>query len=336
MTGMPAIQRLDPADAGTARRLVEVDFAATAADDPECPPWSPHVTQVRLTLGPPLNSPNEVWWTPGDAPGGVAGWYRLWLPDRENLQSSGIELYVHPAARRQGVGAALLRDAAERARVGGRVRMDGHIVQGSAGEAFARQMGATIGLVDVRRVLDVAAVPAGHVARCRGKAASAAAGYSLVSWTGRTPDKYLTGVAAMTTTMNDAPNMPHAEPDIWDEQRVRDQMDGWIEATGSRAYQVAAICDATGEMAGLTELRVDPDVPGWGYQSDTAVARPHRGHRLGLLLKAAMLQWLADAEPAVRRIVTYNAESNSHMIAINEELGYAVSGPPRREVVLDL
>jgi hypothetical protein len=32
--------------------------------------------------------------------------------------------------------------------------------------------------------------------------------------------------------------------------------------------------------------------------------------------------------------VTGNAASNSHMIAINEELGFAVSGQPRREVEL--
>ena len=85
------------------------------------------------------------------------------------------------------------------------------------------------------------------------------------------------------------------------------------------------------ERAALTELRVDPDVPGWGNQGNTAVARPHRGHLLGLLVKAALMQWLADAEPCVRKVVTYNSAANSHMIAINEELGYEVSGVPYLE-----
>ena len=101
--------------------------------------------------------------------------------------------------------------------------------------------------------------------------------------------------------MNDAPNGPELEPDHWDEQRIRDRADGWIAAIGARSYQVAAICDATGEMAALTESRVDPDQPDWGHQGNTVVARRHRGHRLGLLVKAELTQWLRDAEPPCAR-----------------------------------
>jgi hypothetical protein len=53
--------------------------------------------------------------------------------------------------------------------------------------------------------------------------------------------------------------------------------------------------------------------------------REHRGHRLGLLLKVAMLRWLAEAEPAVRTLDTSNAASNDHMIRVNEILGYYVT-----------
>jgi RimJ/RimL family protein N-acetyltransferase len=60
------------------------------------------------------------------------------------------------------------------------------------------------------------------------------------------------------------------------------------------------------------------------------VTRPHRGHRLGLLTKAAMLEWLAAAEPRLERIVTTNAEVNSHMIAVNEMLGYQLAEPGQR------
>jgi hypothetical protein len=57
------------------------------------------------------------------------------------------------------------------------------------------------------------------------------------------------------------------------------------------------------------------------------VTRQHRGHRLGLLVKTAMLEWLAVAEPRLERIVTGNAAVNQHMIAINEELGYELLEP---------
>jgi RimJ/RimL family protein N-acetyltransferase len=50
--------------------------------------------------------------------------------------------------------------------------------------------------------------------------------------------------------------------------------------------------------------------------------REHRGHRLGLFLKIAMLRWLAEQEPQLRYLETWNAASNAHMIRVNEILGY--------------
>ena len=72
----------------------------------------------------------------------------------------------------------------------------------------------------------------------------------------------------------------------------------------------------------ITQLGVDPLDPSWGSQSLTAVARAHRGHRLGLLLKVAMLELLAAHEPQLSQILTQTAEGNEHMDAINAELGY--------------
>jgi hypothetical protein len=93
-----------------------------------------------------------------------------------------------------------------------------------------------------------------------------------------------------------------------------------------RRYSLAALHDNTGDMAALTVVTVDPDVPDWGHQQITAVTKAHRGHRLGLLVKTAMLGWLAETEPRLEHIDTWNAGSNQHMIAINESLGYAASG----------
>jgi RimJ/RimL family protein N-acetyltransferase len=87
---------------------------------------------------------------------------------------------------------------------------------------------------------------------------------------------------------------------------------------------VAAICDQTGEMAGLTQFGIDRHAPSWGHQFVTAVTRQHRGHRLGLLVKVAMLELLVSAEPGLSRIMTGNADGNQHMIAINTELGFRI------------
>ncbi|MGH3268650.1 MAG: GNAT family N-acetyltransferase, partial [Trebonia sp.] len=174
---------------------------------------------------------------------------------------------------------------------------------------------------------DLRKIAPGLVASLRETAAGAAAGYSLESWTGPTPEEHLARVAAGFNAMNDAPHSADREDDIWDAQRVRDRADAAVREGCLRGYSVAAIGESTGEMAGLTQVFVDPEYPEWGHQGVTAVTRLHRGHRLGLLIKAAMLDWLATEEPKLERIATDNAATNKYMIAVNETLGYELMKP---------
>lgn len=320
---------LDPADAATISACHDIHIAAVFADNLPEPPLSPTAFGTRLTLSR-AGSRTEAWFVPGTEAGTVAAWCRLELTAQENPHLALLDLRVDPARRRGGLGTALLRHAAGQAAADGRVSLRGTVQQGSAGEAFARQAGAAPGIEDVRRMLELRAIPAGAVQRwCQ-----AAAGYSLVRWEGLTPDERLDQVAALRNAMNDAPRDAGVEAAAWDGRRVRSHADAYAARSGLRRYSLGAIHDRTGEMAAMTAMSVDPGVPDWGLQSFTAVARPHRGHRLGLFVKAAMLQWLAEAEPQLERVVTENAASNRHMIAINEELGYRVWGGPYRRVEL--
>ena len=90
----------------------------------------------------------------------------------------------------------------------------------------------------------------------------------------------------------------------WDAQRVRERVNHLQPRYGMHHYAVAARHDDTGELAAMTEVAVDPADPGWGHQVITAVTREHRGHRLGLLLKLAMMELLATAEPRLERLET--------------------------------
>jgi RimJ/RimL family protein N-acetyltransferase len=138
------------------------------------------------------------------------------------------------------------------------------------------------------------------------------------------PDDLVEQVCLLQAAMEDAPHEESFEPWRWDPARLRAAEARGI-AEGRRWYQVTATHDASGEMAALTQVNVDPDIEGWAFQDITAVTRPHRGHRLGLLAKVAMLEWLAEVEPQVRQITTFNAVQNEHMVAVNAELGYRVS-----------
>ncbi|HEX4087700.1 MAG TPA: GNAT family N-acetyltransferase [Trebonia sp.] len=314
----------DALNRATTQACFEMVRAAAEVDDPNGPPWSLQRLRGWLEHSP---DPNEMWVAVDETTGAYQGWYWLMLPDRENRDRAHFWITVQPSSRRRGVGTALLGHALDRAAAAGRSVLSGGAAQGGAGAAFAAHVGATPGLVEARRVLAVGQLPAGRVSALREQAARAAAGYSLVSWSGRTPDEYLAKYAEVENAMGDAPHEAGEENTVWDADRVREQIDEVRERQGRDVYTLAALHDASGEMAAVTSVERDRDFPQWGHQQITAVTRKHRGHRLGLLVKAAMLDWLAEAEPGIERIVTYNAASNEHMVAINAELGYQLLEP---------
>jgi GNAT superfamily N-acetyltransferase len=315
----------DPADEVTTRACHDVMLAAHQVDDPVEPPES-YATFAWFLREGWEKTPSETWVASGDD-GTVTGFYRIGLPDLENRDEAFGGPTVHPAARRRGIGRELLRHAGARAQAHGRSRFGAVATVGTAGDAFARAVGSKLDLEEVRRIQYLREIAPDTVAGLRASAEKAAAGYSLVSWDGPVPDEYCAAMAGIFNAFNDAPRGEHEEPAIWDASRVRERT-GIAERLGLlRGHSIAAIEDATGEMAAYSEVVVDPGQPQWGHQELTAVTRPHRGHRLGLLVKTAMLELLTSAEPKIEWIATGNAATNEHMIAINEQLGYRVVEP---------
>jgi RimJ/RimL family protein N-acetyltransferase len=81
-----------------------------------------------------------------------------------------------------------------------------------------------------------------------------------------------------------------------------------------------------GPLVAFTDLQVPLAQPQRAHQGGTLVLREHRGHRLGALVKAAVLRELGETLPVVRRISTYNSEGNVPMVAVNEALGFRPAG----------
>jgi GNAT superfamily N-acetyltransferase len=329
------IEQLDLSDTAGIRACYGAFLAAQRVDEPQEPDMGERIFGAWITIGWD-GEPREVWLIPGRAEGSVAGWYRLELPDLENLDRAHLDLTVHPDERRRGLGRALLRHAAGRAAAHGRTVLDGGARNGTAGEAFARRVGAESGLVDIERLLEPRKLEDGRLAGLREEAERHAAGYELVTWTGPVPEELIERMVGLYAALGDAPRDPDVERGKWDAQRVRERINSLREHFGAREYAVAARHVATGEMAALTQVSIDPSDPGWGFQLITAVIAAHRGHRLGLLVKVAMLEWLATAEPQLERITTWNAEDNTHMIAVNEALGCTVFGAPATSWRLDV
>jgi RimJ/RimL family protein N-acetyltransferase len=319
------IERWDPDDETTALGCYEVHRAANLADEPIEPPMSAGTFGLFLRQGFE-KTPGETW-VASDPDGGIVGYYRMHLWDLENLDRASFGPVVHPAVRRRGFGRAMLRHEAARAAANGRSVLTGDVVAGSAGAAFAQGLGAKLEIDEVRRVQYLDKITPGLVEALRQEAKQAASGYSLVNWTGVVPEQFLGPLANVINAYADAPHGEGIEPKVWDGDRLRKRTGALVRAGLLRSYAVAALHDATGEMTAFTGVHVDPESPDWGFQQLTAVTRQHRGHRLGLLVKTAMLELLAKAEPQLKYIETGNAAANQHMIAVNDQLGYEVVEP---------
>jgi GNAT superfamily N-acetyltransferase len=317
------IERFDPgANEARMRACYQILVGAHQEDDPNAPVESYDAFRGYWVHKMP-GVPQQTWLATSDS-GAPIGCYVLELPERENTGIAFGYPMVALAFRRRGIGTALVAHAADRADQAGRTLLMSAARVGAPGAGFAAAIGARPAMRAARRVLDVGPALHARLPALRAEAAAHAAGYSLRRWCGPVPDELVDQACSLFAAMADAPREENVEAEDWDPPRLR-AVEARRIAQGRRWYQVAASHDPSGEMAALTQVEVDPAIDGWALQGDTVVTRAHRGHRLGLAIKVAMLEWLAATEPRVRRIMTYNAVENEHMIAVNVALGHRVT-----------
>jgi GNAT superfamily N-acetyltransferase len=319
---MTTIRELDlNADETALRTCYDIVAASQRHDDPGLPVRSLASFRNRWSDG--FSGYVRQTWLALDDAGQPAGCCLLMLPERENPTLAMCFVIVVPVSRRSGIGSALLSLCGQQARTAGRLRLIGESLDESPGAEFGRAMGATRGIAEVHKRLEIDAGLCARLPGLRASAARHAAGYSLVSWIGASPAGFLADQARLSAAMADAPRDEGVEPEVWDAERIV-SVEQASFAAGQEFYSVAARHDMTGGLIAITQLRTDPGTPNWGFQMITAVLPEHRGHRLGLLVKTALLELLMEHEPAIRHVVTGNADANQHMIAINEQLGFTV------------
>ena len=271
------------------------------------------------------------------------------LPQQDNLALAYVNVAVRPCARGRGVGSTLAEACLAVAREHGRTTLTAstdHRAEPAEGpETLTAPTGSgrvplddpsvrflTLGGWDLELVARRSVLPlpgdGGMLEEHRVRANRAAGTeYRTISWEGPVPDEWVDAMAALYTEMSDAPPLGglEYERDRWDAVRVRTYEDQQTKR-GVTAWTTAALHVPSGMLVGYTTLLEVPPVRDLVHQEDTLVAAAHRGHRLGMLLKTTNLQRLAAARPDARRVATWNAEENEHMLAINVALGFRPAG----------
>jgi len=277
-----------------------------------------------------------------DPDGEVVGAASVVLRLRDNPRAAFISLAVHPEHRRRGVGSRLLAWVEDQAREAGRSIFivetewpDGGT--DSHGEGFAARHGyqpvqhtlrSTLRLpVDRETLADLVSTADD----------TEPINYVLETSIDGIPESWLGDRAELQRRMStDAPlGELQLEEENWDADRVRDQF-ATVLAMGRRVVETVARHVPSGRLVGYTQVQVSPETPTLGYQQDTLVVAEHRGHALGLRLKAANTAAVMEQLPEVTAIRTWNADDNTHMLAVNRRLGYEVDAHLREwQKVLD-
>lgn len=323
------IEEVDPLDEDAVAAWLEV---ANAVDRHElgehATPWA--LAEVLVDLRADSRHRRKQFFA-GRVGGETVAAGLLALPLLDNLSAADVEIWVLPEHRRRGHGSRMLRRVEEAARAQGRTRFTaitawpydgGPDGAGTPGVEFARVEGYAFGLGEVQRELRLPADDA-VLAELAAEAAPYHRDYEIRCWTGPVPDDLVQSwVELASTLVTEAPTGDNEhEPEAADVEAHR-QQEAVLEQQGRVRWHSVAT-DATGRVVAYTDLVVPAHGQDCVFQWGTLVDPRHRGHRLGTAVKVANLQALqASGTAAGRRLVTWNAEVNDHMIGINERMGF--------------
>lgn len=159
--------------------------------------------------------------------------------------------------------------------------------------------------------------------------AAAASGpdYRALQWVGRAPEHWREDFAVLATRMStDAPSAGLETPeDVWTVERIAAAAERDKDNPRTRLETVIEHVPS-GRLVGFTVLSVPAEQGRPVDQWATLVLKEHRGHRLGMLLKVANLQFLQEVAPGHPSVITFNAEENRHMLSVNESVGFVPIG----------
>lgn len=321
---------VDPYDDEQLEVLTRIVEEARAQDDPDAFALTIEDIRNEVRYGADLHP--DPFTLLLDDDGVAVGHLALDASDYDNRHVVHARFTVRPDRRGEGFGSRLVTEIVRRTRDLGRTTLwIGVAEDDAASTTFLERRGFVPVSPEARRFQVLADVDPAEVDRLERDAAEHRRDYVLERLEPPYDDALLASLVDVTAAINDAPmGALTREDEVFDLGRLQDQ-ERARALRGERFRRVVARHRGTGELGGHTYLVVRPWAPTIGEQWDTAVAREHRGHRLGLALKIEMMRWMAEAEPQITVVETWNNVENTLMIKVNEALGYRLS---RRFVIM--
>ncbi|MBG6181597.1 GNAT family N-acetyltransferase [Arthrobacter sp. CAN_A1] len=305
--------------------------------------------QARYEASQPNDYEERVMFVARDA-GSVVGKAVIDIPLTDNLNTCYVFVLVHPDYRGKGLGSRLYSVLADHAASVGRSTImswtdlpagfdmapanvlvpatgAGAFPRNCATTALALRNGFQLAQVDRCSVLELSTSLPRAAAQAQAAHEVAGEDYELVQWRDRCPDDLVDQYALLRKTMSADVPMGDLEweEEVWDAARIREGEERLLRSGGHSLVRAARHLP-TGLLAGHTILEYQPVKPEVVSQDDTLVLRSHRGKRLGMWLKTANLREVPSVWPEARRVYTWNAEENQHMLAVNVEMGFVPAG----------
>jgi len=317
------VRRIDPSDEAAVRAWWTVTRDAHA----ERPynPMRPLELWLRNLRAP---SPDESCDAFGAYAGDdLVGTSTVWLPQSDNTHMAYGELTVPPQFRRRGAGTMLLDHFEAFGRAAGRRTFLTEVSTADGAEndgtRFAAAHGYSVANREETKAVDLAAAAPGWAA-LDAEVAARQGGYRIAIWRGRAPEEYVDGLCALVSQFLGLIPLGdmEIEPVVLTPERLRRDEQRAIDSGRDKFEAVGLAPDGT--IVATSNLNLVKADPSRAFIGITMVLPGHRGHALGLGTKLATHRDLMAAYPMCERVATGNANSNTHMNAINERMGYRV------------